>query len=108
MQKVRRGRKCGPEGDASTISGAVGSKLRSAREKVGMSLQEASDATGGLVSSGAIGQWEMGQSLPRLNHFLGLCMAYGMRPLKMLPQKVLNMLTGRKQQKEEILELLER
>jgi len=71
--------------DTDTYSGRFAVRLRSLREKAGLSVQEISDITG--IHPKSLYDWESGKPTFRLDVLPDLAEALGVKPRTLLPEK---------------------
>ena len=106
MSNKRAGRPCSAEPSDSTFDGSVAINLRTARLRLGLTMEEASQLTGGIVSSATIGHIESGKYGIKLRVFCALSAAYMTRPTQLLPVRARKAMVGGKRRPSEVLRLL--
>jgi len=70
--------------DTSTYTGRFAVRLRSLREKRGMSVEELAEASG--VPDKTLYRWESADSAPDIEKFPQLAEALGIKPRTLLPE----------------------
>ena len=73
------------EPDVSTYSGRFAVRLRTLREKKGLTVQEVADATG--IAKKSLYDWEAGKPTFRLDAIPEIAEALGVKPRTLLPEK---------------------
>ena len=72
--------------DTATYSGRFAVRLRTLREKAGLSVEEVAEAVG--VKPITIYSWEAGRTEPRVDQYPPLALQYGItNPRTLLPEK---------------------
>jgi len=85
MPKVGNMRPARKEPDTATYSGRFAVRLRTLREKAGLSIAELADITG--IHPKSLYDWEAGKPTFRLDVLPDLAEALGVKPRTLLPEK---------------------
>jgi len=71
--------------DVGQYSRELGTRLREARRKAGLSLADVQAKTGGRVSAEAVGSYERSERQVSLEKFIALAVLYGVSPADLVP-----------------------
>jgi DNA-binding XRE family transcriptional regulator len=70
----------------SEFTAALGSRIRALRIKRGLTLEQAAERTGGMVTLSSWSGYECGASEPKLSNALAVCRALRVRLEKLVPR----------------------